>query len=441
MRPGSCRAGVNAVFTAGSPRPPVLTIRSSSPAVRRRRAGSRSPRRAARASARGPSATSVSNSGGVAVLPGRRDADRHEQVAGLPAARLDELAQRRLELVGLPGHGVVRGEALARRREALAPWSRRPSAWARRRAGSTVELVDPQEARRGRRSRRGSAAARGRSAAGRAARPRSGRRSISPLATAAASRNGSSRSTRSSSSRRRIHWPFSHSSRSRSKRAPPFWTFVDARTAARARRARSTSSSVPGRPAEEREVVDERLADEALRDVVGDRGLALALAHLRAVGVEDQRQVAEHRDRVAQRLEQQDVLGRVADVVLAADHVADRHRRVVDDHGEVVERRAVGPDDDEVAAEVGGVDLDPVADRGRPSRRRRRERGTGVRRPAALGLPRRALVGGQRRAAADVAGRLLRRLLGLAVGVELLGRAVAGIGAVRRPAAAAAAAA
>ena len=33
---------------------------------------------------------------------GRRDPDRHEQVAGLPAARLGELAQRRLELVGLP---------------------------------------------------------------------------------------------------------------------------------------------------------------------------------------------------------------------------------------------------------------------------------------------------------------------------------------------------
>ena len=72
--------------------------------------------------------------------------------------------------------------------------------------------------------------------------------------------------------------------------------------------------------------------------------------------------MGEHRDRLAQRLEQQDVLGRVADVVLAADHVADGHRRVVDHHREVVERRAVGPDDDEVAAEVGGVDLDPVAD-------------------------------------------------------------------------------
>ena len=72
--------------------------------------------------------------------------------------------------------------------------------------------------------------------------------------------------------------------------------------------------------------------------------------------------MAEDRERVAQRLEQEDVLGRVADVVLAADDVADLHRHVVDDHGEVVERVAVRADDDEVAAEVGGVDLDPVAD-------------------------------------------------------------------------------
>jgi hypothetical protein len=38
-----------------------------------------------------------------------------------------------------------------------------------------------------------------------------------------------------SSGRRRIHWPLSHSSRSRSKTAPPDWT--------RARSKRSTSSS------------------------------------------------------------------------------------------------------------------------------------------------------------------------------------------------------
>ena len=72
--------------------------------------------------------------------------------------------------------------------------------------------------------------------------------------------------------------------------------------------------------------------------------------------------MGEHRLGMAQRPEQQDVLGRVGEVVLAADDVGDLHRGVVDDHGEVVERRAVGADDHEVAAEGGGVDLDAAAD-------------------------------------------------------------------------------
>ena len=71
---------------------------------------------------------------------------------------------------------------------------------------------------------------------------------------------------------------------------------------------------------------------------------------------------AKPRHRVAERPEQEDVLGRVREVVLAADDVADLHRRVVDDDREVVERRAVAADDDEVAAEVGDVDLDAAAD-------------------------------------------------------------------------------
>ena len=56
------------------------------------------------------------------------------------------------------------------------------------------------------------------------------------------------------------------------------------------------------------------------------------------------------------------MLGRVREVVLAADDVGDRHRRVVDDDREVVERRAVAADDDEVAAEVRDIDLDVTAD-------------------------------------------------------------------------------
>ena len=161
--------------------------------------------------------------------------------------------------------------------------------------------------------------------------------SIRP-ASSSFSTNGRSRSIRSSALRRRIHWPFSHSSRSRSKTAPPLCTSPMSNRSTISSSER-TSSSVPGRPAEQREVVDEGLGDEAFVDVGVDRGLALALAHLRAVGVEDERQVGEARHVVAQRPEQQDVLGRVREVVLAADDVGDLHRRVVDDDREVVQRR------------------------------------------------------------------------------------------------------
>ena len=59
----------------------------------------------------------------------------------------------------------------------------------------------------------------------------------------------------------------------------------------------------------------------------------------------------------AERPEEQDVLGRVGDVVLAADDVADRHVGVVDDDHEVVERRAIAADDDQVAAQVVRVEI------------------------------------------------------------------------------------
>ena len=150
--------------------------------------------------------------------------------------------------------------------------------------------------------------------------------------------NGRSRSIRSSALRRRIHWPFSHSSRSRSNTAPPLCTCADVEPLDDLVERKDLLLG-PGGPAEEREVVDQRLGDEAFVDVGVDRGLALALAHLRAVRVEDERQVREARHVVAQRSEQEDVLGRVREVVLAADDVGHLHRRVVDDDREVVQRR------------------------------------------------------------------------------------------------------
>ena len=67
--------------------------------------------------------------------------------------------------------------------------------------------------------------------------------------------------------------------------------------------------------------------------------------------------------RNSERLEEEDVLRRVGEVILAADHVGDPHIRIVHDHGEVVERRTVRAKDHKIAAECLSVDLDPTADK------------------------------------------------------------------------------
>jgi hypothetical protein len=55
----------------------------------------------------------------------------------------------------------------------------------------------------------------------------------------------------------------------------------------------------------------------------------------------------------AERLIEQQLPRRVRDVILAADHMRDLHQRIVDDHGEVVLRAAVGADDDGIADYLG----------------------------------------------------------------------------------------
>ena len=134
--------------------------------------------------------------------------------------------------------------------------------------------------------------------------------------------------------------------------------------------------------------------------------------------------MGEAREGMTERAEQQDVLGRVRQVVLTADHVADLHRGVIDDDREVVERIPVGTDDHEVPAEVGDVDLDPTPhdvferDPPRPDPETERPR-------APFRLACATFVGRQVGAAPDIARRELGRLLGLAIGLELFGRAVA----------------
>ena len=123
----------------------------------------------------------------------------------------------------------------------------------------------------------------------------------------------------------------------------------------------------------------------------------------------------------AEGLEDQELRERVREVLVGPDDVGDLHLDVVDDAGEVVQRRAVGPDDHEIADLVGrelDVPLDQVVEDQRPARRNLEPQGE----RAALGLELGGLVVGERLAAEPV-GPLL------ALGGGLLGGAL-GFGAI-----------
>jgi hypothetical protein len=113
-------------------------------------------------------------------------------------------------------------------------------------------------------------------------------------------------------------------------------------------------------------------------------------------------------------------------MVLAPDDVADLHRGVIDNDREVIQRRAVGTDDHEVSAEVRDVDLHAsahdVVEGDHTLAHPEPERSA-----FALGFALGSLVEGQVRASSDIPRRLLRRLLGLAIGIEPLGAAITGI--------------
>ena len=122
-------------------------------------------------------------------------------------------------------------------------------------------------------------------------------------------------------------------------------------------------AAVFGRPAEQREVVDDRVGEEALLLVLLDRDRAVPLRELGAAGADDQRQVRVHGLLVdAERAPQRQHAVRRVDQVLAAQHVRDAHVDVVDRVREEEHRRAVGPDDDEVG-DRRPVDGDLAADR------------------------------------------------------------------------------
>ena len=94
-------------------------------------------------------------------------------------------------------------------------------------------------------------------------------------------------------------------------------------------------------PAHEREVVEHRLGQVAGPAVEVQAHRILALRDLRAVGVAQQRQVAEDGLRPPEAVVEDDVLGERREPLLRPDHVGDPHQVVVDDVRQVVRREAV----------------------------------------------------------------------------------------------------
>ena len=118
------------------------------------------------------------------------------------------------------------------------------------------------------------------------------------------------------------------------------------------------------RPTEEAEVVAHGFRGVALFDVALHAGAGVALAHLGAVRIEDEREVGELGRLDAEGLVEFDVLGGIRKVVFAADDMGHFHLDVVDHVDEVKNPRAVRAADGHVGmgAGVGEVERDRAAD-------------------------------------------------------------------------------
>ncbi len=110
--------------------------------------------------------------------------------------------------------------------------------------------------------------------------------------------------------------------------------------------------AVPGdalrTPSEQREKIAERLGHDAHVLVRSDAGGAVALGEPRLVWAENERDVGKHRRRCAERVILQQLLGRVRNVVGAADDVRHAHVEIVSDDAEVICRDLVGAQQDEI---------------------------------------------------------------------------------------------
>ncbi len=119
-----------------------------------------------------------------------------------------------------------------------------------------------------------------------------------------------------------------------------------------------------GGPPEEGEVIANGVREVAFLEVGGDAGARVALAHLRAVLVQDEGDVGVARGRLSEGFEEFEMFGRVGEVIFAANDVGDLHFDVIDDIDEVEDPGAIGSADGHVGmgVRVGEIEFDIAAD-------------------------------------------------------------------------------
>src|SRR5215216_3193492 len=101
-------------------------------------------------------------------------------------------------------------------------------------------------------------------------------------------------------------------------------------------------------PAEQGEVVHQCFRDVSIPAVVSDARGAVAFGELLAIRPEDDPEVDKPGLGRAERPVEQGLAGGIGEMFLAPDHMRYPQLQIVDDHGEVVRRRAVGLEDHEV---------------------------------------------------------------------------------------------
>ena len=119
------------------------------------------------------------------------------------------------------------------------------------------------------------------------------------------------------------------------------------------------------RPAEQAEKIADSFRQITVLYISDEARALVALAHLRSVQIQDERDVSETRRRDAEGPINLNVFRRVGQMVLAPDHVGDFHLDVVHDVDEMENPRAIRPPNRHVGIRpgIGQIEFDVAANR------------------------------------------------------------------------------